>query len=465
MKGILLLSLFIVMVAKAFEYLVQPPREAITEAEEKPVKKPKSKRSIASASSQPVPAPTPYQSPSSSGPDYQINESPSFGSPDPEPVAPEPVSEAPVESSAPFYSSKGNGGSYPGPAAPVFNAAKTTSSQNSKAPEKTNFTTNGYSAISGSGATTAGGGFGAIVGLPSPTATTTTTNSDSPTTIVDSNIKLNCEASLQTGTYQKPTPTSLNCTTPAQIVYCIQEGTCCDPTVQGSTYSAPVIVGTEAKTYCLSFYGSKGKSYSSVVEKFYTFNPSAPNLTAAHGKKFFQTTQLPGAATMESSNFGNPDYTIGQINTKSTDPGPLGSNLSCSSLVETYTSLSPLPVETFVPTNMSSFLPSDQIEVFLRLPKLVYGNNFITSFAVHANYVDRAACSTTNVVLNDFAYFETAAILGDAGTNSVREFSGGFSPFGFFEEDPANINRGPAGLNVEAQGDQELRNGLFAVLF
>lgn len=74
------------------------------------------------------------------------------------------------------------------------------------------------------------------------------------------------------------------------------------------------------------------------------------------------------------------------------------------------------------------------------------------------------ACSTTDVVLNDFEYFEPEVASSDAGSNTVREFSAGFSSYGFFEPE-VTLNRGPAGESTDLQAGMQLQNGLFGIFY
>lgn len=461
MKNVLILATVLVVAAKVIMSLSSSFKTAVTESPEdySPKKRPMPNRSLASDSKRiNRNAFNPANPTSDSRPDYQVTER--SGGNDPVP-GDEPELDV---------------GTSPGGATSAMNAPGSSQSTTYSNPSRAVGSTSSSSPSTSKSTTTMTSGTGGVsslatgyggIALPRPitTATKPTTGPTSTGTTSSTPVAVSCDASLGAGTYQNPSSVTLTCTTAATLKYCIQENTCCDPRTSGTTYTGAFTIGTAAKTYCLSFYGTTSSTSSSVVQKNYVFNPAAPNLTATHDKRYYQTTQLQGLAVMTSTSFGNAEFNVGQINTQNRDPGPSGLNLTCSALVDTYQSLTPLPVETFVPTSMSGFLPSDQIEVFLRLPKLVYGNNFITSFAVHVNYVERAACSTTRVVLQDFPYFVSETAHGDIGTNTVREFSGGFSSLGFFEADDTNLNRGPAGESVENQSGQELRTGLFGVFF
>lgn len=301
---------------------------------------------------------------------------------------------------------------------------------------------------------------------PTPTNTDTevTSNGGPASTPVDT-VNLTCSVNLGEGSYQAPSSVSISCSTAADIKYCLGENVCCDPESSGVVYTTPITVGTEAKTYCLSYIGLSDDSVSSIYQKSYTFNPSMPALSVAHTKTYYQTTQLSGVDYISSTNFGTPHNQIGQINFKLRDPGPSGLNLTCDEVIDTYSSYTlPSPVVVLGPLDTSSFSPSDQVEVILSLAKLDYGNNFITTYAKNTDYADKKSCSTTNVVLYDFEYFQDTVAHGDVGTDTVREFSGGFSPYGFFETD-TQVYRGPAGVSTENQSGQELRTGLFSVFY
>ena len=467
MKNVFILAAVIVVAAKVILSLSSSFKSQVVEVDDdEPVKKTIIKRSIASDKSGRINrnAFNTQKPTDPSRPDYQVTERSGGGNES------EPVDEA--DQSGGVTSSPGSMSSIPsisdtGPSRSV-SSSPSSSSKASTVKGTGATTSSGIPGVSGTGSL---GGFYSGVPIPNRLGTTTTpkpatTTTTTPTDNTSTNpITLTCDASLGNGTYQNPSSVSLTCSTAATVKYCIQENTCCDPRTGGTTYAGSFTVGTAAKTYCLSFYGTAGSSSSSVVQKNYIFNPAAPHLTATHTKRYYQTTQLQGLAVMTSSDFGNGEFNVGQINTQDRDPGVSGLNLTCSQLISTYQTLAPVVVETFAPVSMSGFLPTEQIEIFLRLPRLVYGNNFLTSFAVHSNYVERAACSTTRVVLQDFPFFVTEIAHGDVGTATVREFSGGFSSLGFFEADETNLNRGPAGESTEDQSGQELRTGLFSVFF
>lgn len=293
-----------------------------------------------------------------------------------------------------------------------------------------------------------------------PTSTTTTTSGGSSTVTIQS-----CSASLDNGTYKNPQSVTISCPSSTSIRYCLQEGSCCDPLTAGSTYAGAIPVGGQEASYCLRFYGQTNGTSTSVVQKNYTFNPDAPHLTATYTKTHFQTTTLNKLAIITSSDFGNDEFRVGQINSQNINP--TGLPQTCGEFVENIATIAPTHIDMLASTNMGSYDISEQVEIFLRRPELSYGNNFLTSYAIHVNYVEKFACSTTNVVLQDFEYFTHEPMVGEAETSTVREFAGGFSSVGYFEPGITElpVNRLPAGSSSEESTGQELESGLFGLFF
>jgi hypothetical protein len=279
-----------------------------------------------------------------------------------------------------------------------------------------------------------------------------------------------CSADIIGGTFSAPLGVSLSCSTISTIKYCIGIDTgsgCCDPLSASTTYTTSVTVGPASGNYCLSFFGeSVSNGDSPVYQNSYVLNTTLPNLLVAHPQTFYQTTQLNGVSLMTSSDFGKAGYNIGQINLKSHDPGPSGLNLDCEDIVTNYVALTaPTPLEVLTSLDVSLDNPALQIEIPLRLAHLDYGDNFITSYIENTNTATSVySCSTSKIVLNDFEFFQETLAFGDAGDNSKREFSGGFSPFGFFEDD-MTISRGPAGEQSEDNAGQKLQYGMFGMFF
>ena len=77
---------------------------------------------------------------------------------------------------------------------------------------------------------------------------------------------------------------------------------------------------------------------------------------------------------------------------------------------------------------------------------------------------EKYACSTSKITLNDFEYFSSDLTYGETPVDSVITFSGGFNPYGFFE-DQTQIDRTPAGENSNDQSGQILKAGMFSVIY
>lgn len=278
---------------------------------------------------------------------------------------------------------------------------------------------------------------------------------------------LSCKSSLGGGAYGNPIEVSLTCTAPSEIRYCVSVGTCCDPVSSGLVYSSKIIIGEEAGDYCLSFYGRDASdSETKIIQRNYNIDLTLPNLEVTHPKRYYQTTELSGVSHIASDMFGSINFGVGVINLKSNDPGPAGMNLGCEEIVTNYVALqTPAPIEILSFFNTVSVSPMDQLNVPLRLDQLIYGDNFITSYMTNNNFVTPLySCSTTKVRLEDFDYFQADASHAVGGTNEVREFSGGFSGYGFFEAENS-VYRGPAGESMASSESEVLETGLFSVFY
>lgn len=279
-----------------------------------------------------------------------------------------------------------------------------------------------------------------------------------------------CSADIISGTFNSAIGVNLNCSLVSTIKYCvgIDNGSgCCDPLASNVTYSSNIIIGPASGNYCLSFFGESAiDGESPVYQNNYTINSIFPNLLVAHPQTYYQTTQLAGKSLITSSDFGKTGYNIGQINLKIHDPNPSAENLNCEDIVTNYVTLPvPSPLEVLTSLDVSLDNPALQIEIPLRLDQLDYGDNYITSYIVNMNPTEPLySCSTSKIVLNDFDYFQDALAFGDPGDNLKREFTGGFSPFGFFEDD-STIYRGPAGEQSEDNSGQKLQHGMFGMFY
>lgn len=278
---------------------------------------------------------------------------------------------------------------------------------------------------------------------------------------------LSCNSDITSGTFNHPVAVNITCNTTSTIKYCLSEGSCCDPVTNGLTYTGAIAIGQNDGNFCLSFYGSsENAGVSESLQQLYQFNLTLPDLQVAHTKQFYQTTELPDLSYVTSNDFGKVGYEIGQVNLKDHDPGISGENLDCEEIVTNNSSLtSPDALITQIFMDVSGLDSSMQVEIPLHPTQLHYNNNYVTSYIVNNNHaIPLYSCSTTLVRLLDFDFFASDAISGDAGTNQVREFTAGFTPYGFFEEE-ANTYRGPAGVSNSNVADQHLETGLFEIFF
>lgn len=281
-----------------------------------------------------------------------------------------------------------------------------------------------------------------------------------------------CDANITGGSFNGPVGVQLSCSTNSTIKYCLAVDTgsgCCDPHVGGLTYSSTIVVGAQNGNFCLSFYGESNQAGDSVdYENSYIVNSSLPHLQVAHPQIYYQTTQLVGKSIINSSDFGRVGFAIGQINSGMQDPSPSALNLDCDQIINNTTFLTaPVPISVLALLDVSLDNPTIQIEIPLRYEHLEYGDNFITSFIADNNFVAPIyACSTAKVVLFDFDFFPEELIFGDIGDSTVREFTGGFSAYGFFEDESTfSLTRAPAGVNSEDNSGQKLQSGMFGIFY
>lgn len=294
-------------------------------------------------------------------------------------------------------------------------------------------------------------------GTPDSNSNTDTSSSGTPT---PSNIS--CSANYGGGAYSHPLGVSLSCSANAEIFYCLNQGACCDPETGGTDYSTAVVVGASVGNYCLSFYGVGDGKTSSVVQVSYSFNNTFPHLQVTHPKVVYQTTQLAGQSILTSNDFSKANYFMGQVNLKSHDPGPSGLNLNCEEIVDQYAGLiNPMTSIILSLYDMMGASPSLELEVPLNLNKMEYGDNHITSYVINQTYnAYLYSCSTTNVALIDFDFFQMESVHWSVGGTGVQEFSGGFQSVGLYE-DGSDFFRAPASVENEA----DLKSGLFDVVF
>lgn len=307
----------------------------------------------------------------------------------------------------------------------------------------------------------------------SPTAGGSGSNSDNDSASQDGSSgtseageSITCDASVGSGSYAYAFDVTLSCSSSSHIKYCLSENTCCDPETSGLSYSGPVTINPGAGTFCLSFVGVSSSSgrLSAVVEKSYTLNPDLPDLQIAVTKKYYQTTELEGLMSFTSADFGTRGFYAGVINLKNHDPGSSGLNWSCEEILSDHGTLSsPVTSMAMPDTDVSGYSPSSQVDLFLSPTTLVYGNNRLTTYVQNATFTEPVvSCSTNNIFLEDFPFFETLPYHGVTGTDDVREFSGGFTHLGYFE-DETTVYTGSHGDGSEVVASQELETNLFPI--
>lgn len=276
-----------------------------------------------------------------------------------------------------------------------------------------------------------------------------------------------CSSNIGSGTFGNPIGVVLACTNFSTIKYCLSKDVCCDPTTSGITYGTKVVIGPQNGSYCLSYYGdSVTDGTTAVFQQNFTINSAFPNLNVGQQKRYYQTTELDDSSQMTSLDFGKANMEVGQINLKSHNPGPSDLNYSCDDIVSNYSSLSsPVPIEVLPLLDVSSISASSQVEIPLRASDLEYGSNFITSYIRNNSYAASLySCSTSEIVLEDFEYFQVDSSQSVAGNNTVREFEGEFSPYGFFEDDSV-VFRGPAGVSSQEINGQNLKFGMMEIFY
>lgn len=315
-----------------------------------------------------------------------------------------------------------------------------------------------------------------IAAIPSMiSGKTTTENSNestaSPTTPVASSgnsqaptpTSNTCSSNIISGSFGNPLGVTISCAYTSQIKYCLAKDVCCDPDTQGQTYSSKIVVGKKDGNYCLSFYGTSATAGdSTIVQQNYTINSTLPNLTVGTPKTYFQTTELNENTFITSLDFGKPNHSIGQINMQTHDPG----TTECAEIVESdHSMLAPLPLDILTLFDVSTASVSAEVVIPLRPDLLSYGENFITSFIKNNDFeAPLYSCSTSVITLDDFPYFQMDNAQAEIGNNSVREFEGQFTAYGFFEED-SDVYRGPAGVSSETKASSSLKSGMLGIFY
>ena len=310
----------------------------------------------------------------------------------------------------------------------------------------------------------------------------TTSNSSAPPTTGAPEVN-KCISDTTSGAFSNPIGVKITCTAQSNIKYCVgiaaDASGCCDPLASGSLdYSSQVVLGQTTGSFCLSFYGESASAGDSVVyQQVYTFNTTLPDLNVVHHQLFYQSTQMYNPNTVStadfinsftkvhSADFGKPHFGIGQINFKENDP--IGDSLGCEQIVTEYSSLYPSAQSNLSFLDVSLNLPTQQLQIPLLFNNMNYGDNNIFTYMENRTYVDVSsiyACQNAVIKLEDFDYFQADQLAFSApDISSVREFTGAFSPYGFFE-DPATPN-GISGLTTKDQTGQKLEYGMFGSIY
>ena len=271
-----------------------------------------------------------------------------------------------------------------------------------------------------------------------------------------------CTVNVTGGSFQRPVEINLTCSTASTIKYCIGENNCCDPD-QGNIYSGAFQLGQASKSFCISFSGTSNDDQltSETKEAFYTFDSELPHLEVILDKTHVQTTQLDTGMILRSNDFGSNHHTLGVINLKSHNPSE--SYMDCPDIVKNHASLSlPIPQSILPETSVSTFSPSNQMNLFLTGNGLTYGENYLTAYVKSMLYsFPQYSCSNTNLMLEDFNYAQPLPMDVLSGSDN-SELYGGFIPLSTIKED--GTYRGPAN-ELGASPNQELRTGIISILF
>lgn len=335
----------------------------------------------------------------------------------------------------------------------------------------------GSKSSSGSGSSSSSGDSNVVSSVGSTpvaetdTETETNTNTNSSkggSTAPAATVTNACSPSILGGSFGNPIGVTITCDLPSNVKYCLSDsGTCCDPETSGTTYSTSVVIGPKNANYCLSFVGENATTGTTTVSEYnYQINSTFPNLTVTYDKTYYQSTELDAITVAHSTNFGSSDFSMHQLNLKSHNPGLAGLDYDCDEIMTNYSSLTtPSVIEVLLDFDIAGLSAASQVEIPLALSQMDYGDNYITTFVVNNNFVaPLRSCATTRVILEDFEYFQADVSHGESGTNSVREFEGGFLTYGFFEDD-ADVYRGPAGESVSSNATESLQSGMFGMFY
>ena len=305
--------------------------------------------------------------------------------------------------------------------------------------------------------------FGNVGSSTASTTPTTVINNKPPQSPNNTGNVLSCSASVPNGSYSYALSVTLSCSSSATIKYCLSEGSCCDPNSgSGKTYSnsSPIVIGENNSQYCLSYYAVGKSSKTDVTQKLYTISKQVPDLYVETPVTWMQTTEAPINSNIISLNFGKNDFSLAQISYFSHDIGPDGDHLSCEEVATEMSSYtSPSPLHTLSLLSVSGLSTSQQVEVPLSPASLEYGTNYIATYMVNtSSAIPTYACSISEITLMDFPFFDSS-VISDSG-----EFVGGFTPFGFYEEN-FDFPRAPAGQSSSGDTDQKIETAFLSVIY
>lgn len=271
-----------------------------------------------------------------------------------------------------------------------------------------------------------------------------------------------CSSSLAVGSYDGPQEVTLDCSSNANISFCVSEGSCCDPSATGTNYSAPIIIGQEEKSYCLAVLGVAKNGTSYQREFTYSFSRNT-TIEASIGKTQLQTSELPYPLFLNSDGLERVGFEFSVLNLFTHDVSPSGLNWNCSEIYANYSTLSSPSVTLPLAPVAGNSISGVPMAIELRKGDLAIGENQLVSFVVNRNYATQSfGCQTTDIKLEDFPYFDAYPSHGYSGSNDNREFSAGFTPYGAFGNQ-TQVSRGPASKHYDSVGPQELRSGFFAI--
>lgn len=267
-----------------------------------------------------------------------------------------------------------------------------------------------------------------------------------------------CSHNMAEGVYGAAFEVEITCSEKASISYCLQTGGgCCDPYQASLNYDDPILIGPNDEDYCLTYYALSEKTLqeTSLRDILYTLDSTPPALMTSFPKIQLQTTQAPLVNHIQSSDFGKDNHYYHQINLKGHDTTLLGWN--CEDIYFDHSTLTTPSSEVIeFDFDVSHFLPSDQLNQYIDISELSYGENFITTLLEDSER-NLFSCQTHQITLKDFQFFSLTA--SAPPTSEAHGSYGIFVPFGHFQEIP---NSTLEGKGRSLQSDRYLEYGFFS---